>query len=168
MTVLLLHRLQQRRLRLRRGAVDLVGQHEVGEDRPGLELGSCAARRLLDEDVGADDVGGHQVGRELDAVELQSSDVGEGPHQHRLAEAGHAFQQRVAAGDRQISDCRDELVLADDDAARPRASIAARAIGELLDGELGGAVALVERWLRSSLPALPGYVVSSELEVVAT
>jgi hypothetical protein len=30
----LLHRLQQRRLRLGRRAVDLVGQQHVGEDRP--------------------------------------------------------------------------------------------------------------------------------------
>ena len=39
------HRLQQRGLRARRGAVDFVGQHDLGEDRPGakLELG-----RLLD------------------------------------------------------------------------------------------------------------------------
>ena len=29
----LLHRLEQRRLGLGRGAVDLVGQHDVGEDR---------------------------------------------------------------------------------------------------------------------------------------
>ena len=34
----LLHRLQQRRLGARRGAVDLVGQHDLGEDRPGPEL----------------------------------------------------------------------------------------------------------------------------------
>ena len=33
----LLHRLEQRRLRLRRGAVDLVGEHDVGEQRTGLE-----------------------------------------------------------------------------------------------------------------------------------
>jgi hypothetical protein len=31
----LLHRLEQRRLRLGRRAVDLVGQDDVGEDRPG-------------------------------------------------------------------------------------------------------------------------------------
>ena len=32
--LVLLHRLEQRRLRLRRRAVDLVGQDHVGEDRP--------------------------------------------------------------------------------------------------------------------------------------
>ena len=34
----LLHRLEQGRLGLGRGPVDLVGQHQVGEDRPALEL----------------------------------------------------------------------------------------------------------------------------------
>ena len=33
----LLHRFEQRRLRLRRRAVDFVGQHDVGEDRAGRE-----------------------------------------------------------------------------------------------------------------------------------
>ena len=41
---LLLHGFEQRRLGLGRGAVDLVGQHEVGEDRPGLELEARARR----------------------------------------------------------------------------------------------------------------------------
>ena len=36
--LLLLHRLEQRGLRLRRRAVDLVGQDHVGEDRPADEL----------------------------------------------------------------------------------------------------------------------------------
>ena len=35
--LILLHRLEQRRLRLRRRAVDLVGQDDVGEDGPGDE-----------------------------------------------------------------------------------------------------------------------------------
>ena len=36
--VALLHHLQQRRLGLRRGPVDLVGEHDVGEHRPRVEL----------------------------------------------------------------------------------------------------------------------------------
>ena len=35
------HRLEQRRLRLRGRAVDLVGEHDVGDDRPGARL-NCA------------------------------------------------------------------------------------------------------------------------------
>ena len=43
----LLHRLEQRRLRLGRRAVDLVGEHDVREDRAlaELELARCARRR---------------------------------------------------------------------------------------------------------------------------
>ena len=66
----LLHRFQHGRLGARRGAVDLVGQDQVGEDRPGLE-GEAPALVALGDHVGADDVGGHQVGRELDAAVAQ-------------------------------------------------------------------------------------------------
>ena len=41
--LVLLHRLEQRGLGARRGAVDLVGQHQVGEDRAGLEAEGIAA-----------------------------------------------------------------------------------------------------------------------------
>ena len=87
---LLLHRLEQRRLRLGRGAVDLVGEHDVREDRPVLELEAArrlARRAALDDHVGADDVGGHQVGRELDARERQVQRLGQRAHQQRLAQA---------------------------------------------------------------------------------
>ena len=42
--LLLLHRLEQRRLRLRRGAVDLVGEQQVGEHRARLEAELRAGR----------------------------------------------------------------------------------------------------------------------------
>ena len=41
----LLHRLEQGRLRLGRGPVDLVGQDDLREDRPALELEDRAGRR---------------------------------------------------------------------------------------------------------------------------
>ncbi len=113
----LLHRLQQGRLGLGRGAVDLVGQDDLREDRAGLELEDPAAVGQLHDDVGADDVGGHQVGRELDAVEVQVDRVGERPHQQRLAQARHAFQQRMAADEQAGQDAVDDLVVADDDLA---------------------------------------------------
>ncbi len=69
---------------------------------------NCALAALLDEDVGADDVGGHQVGRELDAAEAAVDDVGEGAHQHRLAQAGHALEQRVAVGEQADQRLADE------------------------------------------------------------
>ncbi len=95
---LLLHGLEQRRLRLGRRAVDLVGQDDVREDRPGLELEERAAVRVLLHDVGADDVGGHQVRRELDARELQVQDVRQRVDEAGLAHAGNALEQHVAAG----------------------------------------------------------------------
>ena len=91
----LLHRLEQGALGFRRGAVDLVGEHEVRENRAFAELEHLAALRALVEHDGADHVGGHEVGRELDARELEAERLGERAHEHRLAEARHAFEQRV-------------------------------------------------------------------------
>jgi hypothetical protein len=58
--VILLHRLEQRRLRFRRRAVDLVCKHDVGKHRPGQEAKLAPTRRavLLDH-FGARDVGWH-------------------------------------------------------------------------------------------------------------
>ena len=59
----LLHRLEQGRLRSRRGPVDLVDEQDVGEHRPGRE-----AERAALEQARAGDVDGQEVGRALDAV----------------------------------------------------------------------------------------------------
>ncbi|MEA2228902.1 MAG: MoxR-like ATPase, partial [Solirubrobacteraceae bacterium] len=56
----LLHHLEQRRLHLGGGAVDLVRQQEVAED--GAELG-VEGRVVGPVDTGADQIGRHQVGR---------------------------------------------------------------------------------------------------------
>ena len=63
----LLHRFEQRGLGFRRGAVDLVGEHEIGEDRAGLEAQSLVAALVGLHDHAADDVGRHQVRSELNA-----------------------------------------------------------------------------------------------------
>ena len=109
---LLLHRLQQRRLRLGRRAVDLVGQHDVGEDRPLLELEPPPAG-VVDDQVGPDDVGGHEIGRELHARKGQIHGRRGGPHQQRLAEAGDAFDEHVAAGQQRRGHGADDVGLAD-------------------------------------------------------
>ena len=52
--VVFLHGLEQRRLRLRRGAVDLVGQEHLGEDRPLREIQPAMAGGDVEfEDLGA-------------------------------------------------------------------------------------------------------------------
>ena len=68
----------------------------------------------LGDDVRADDVGRHEVGRELDARERRVDRLGERAHEHRLAEAGHAFEQRVAAAEQAHEHALDDLFLADD------------------------------------------------------
>ena len=67
--LLLLHRLEQRGLRLRRGPVDLVGEHDLGNDRPGAEL-EVAGLLVVDRDAG--DIARQQIRGELDALEACS------------------------------------------------------------------------------------------------
>jgi hypothetical protein len=62
----LLHGFEQGALRLRGGAVDFVGEDQLGKDRTGQEA-EFAALAFVDRDAG--DVGGQQVAGELDARE---------------------------------------------------------------------------------------------------
>ena len=106
----LLHHFQQRALHLGRGAVDFVGQQQVGEHRAqrGAELAG-----LLVVDAGAHQVGRHQVGRELDALELAAHGVGQRLDGQRLGQARHAFDQQVALGQHGDHHPFEETVLAD-------------------------------------------------------
>ncbi len=106
------HDLEQRRLHLGRRAVDLVGEHEVGEHRAQLDVEGLGGAAV---DAGADDVGGHQVGGELDAGEGAADDRGEGLDRERLGQAGHALEQHVAPGEQADEEALDGPVLADDD-----------------------------------------------------
>ena len=115
--VILLHRLEQRRLRLGRRAVDLVGQDDLREDRA-LDEAEPPAPLLFVEDLGAGDVGRHQIGRELDALEVEIEDVGERLDEQRLRQSGHAGDQAMAAGEERDEHLLDDFVLADDDLAQ--------------------------------------------------
>ena len=90
----LLHGFQQGRLRLGRGAVDFVGQQEVGEDRALHQREGVVLER---EEIGAEQVTGQQVRRELDAPELEADARREALREKRLGRARHAFEQDVAA-----------------------------------------------------------------------
>ncbi len=109
-----LHRLQERALRLGGRAVDFVREQERGEDRP-LDEGELVVLQV--EDVRAGDVGRHEIGRELDAVELAAEHPGERPDEERLGHAGHALDQRMAAGENADERVIDHVFLADDDFA---------------------------------------------------
>ena len=90
----LLHRLEQRALRLRRGAVDFVGEHDRVEDRARVE---AERLRALVEDRHAEHVGRQQVARELDARVLEAERRRERLGERRLADAGDVLDQQVAA-----------------------------------------------------------------------
>ena len=92
----LIHGFEQRRLRLGRRAIDLVGQQEMREHRPALEL-ELLGVRVVDGD--ADHVAGQHVGGELDAVEAGIDAARQGLGQRGLADAGNVLDQQVAAGE---------------------------------------------------------------------
>ena len=98
----LLHALQQGGLGLRRGPVDLVADHQVGEHRARLEL-EVALFLVVDADPGH--VAGQQVGGELDAPDRAVDAARERLRQLRLADAGHVLDQEVAFGE-QDGECQ--------------------------------------------------------------
>ncbi len=90
------HGLEQRRLRLRRGAVDFVGQQDVGEHRAALEFEFVFERRI---NRNADHVGGQHVAGELHALKGAIDGAGQRLSERGLAHAGNAFNQQVSAGE---------------------------------------------------------------------
>jgi len=91
----LAHALEQCRLGLRRGPVDLVAQHDVGEHRSGLEL---EVATFLVEGAHPGDVAGQQIRGELDPLEDAVDRAGQGLRQHRLAHARHVLDEQVPLG----------------------------------------------------------------------
>lgn len=115
--MLFLHRLQQGGLGARRGAVDFVGHQKLGKDRAGDEAEAALAGGVLLEHFRAENVGGHQVGRELHAAGVETERNAHRFHQLGLGEAGHADQQRMAAGQHRDDGPFHHLLLAEDDGA---------------------------------------------------
>jgi len=96
------HRLEQRALRLRRGAVDLVGQQQLAEHRAGVK---AEGGLVLLVDRHADDVRRQQVAGELDAVVLEAEHARHRVGQRGLAHAGQVLDQQVPS--RQQASQRD-------------------------------------------------------------
>ena len=107
----LLHRFEQRGLRLRRRAVDLVREHDLRDDRAGPEL---EVARPLVEDRDAGDVAGQEVRRELDALERAADRAGHRLGQHGLADARHVLDQHMAPAEQRDERQLHLAVLADD------------------------------------------------------
>src|SRR5262249_13834749 len=132
-------RLEQRGLRARRGAVDLVREDEVREDRARLEAEPVAAVRGLLQDARADDVRRHEVRRELDALEGEVEGRRQGLDQRRLADARSALGEGVPLGEQREEQELGGLLLAQE-AVGELASQALRALakGRQAGFELGG------------------------------
>ena len=103
----LLHALEQARLGLRRGAVDLVDEDDVREHGPGVEV---ELRLRLVEDVGPDDVGGKQVHRALHAGVFGVDGAGERAGERRLADARVVLDEHVALGKQGDQEVADDVV----------------------------------------------------------
>ena len=108
----LFHRFQQRRLSLGRGAVDFVGQNDVGEQRAWLK-NEAFAGPLKDAD--ADKVGGQQVRSELHALPRAIDRRCERLGQTGLANAWHVFDEQVTFGQQAHDRQFDCITLAVDD-----------------------------------------------------
>ena len=113
--VLFLHRLQQRGLGARAGAVDFVGHQELREHRSGNEAERSFAGIALVQHFGAENIRRHQVGRELDALGIEPERDAECFDQLGLGETGHADQQRVTAGQDRHQGIFNHPILAEDD-----------------------------------------------------
>ena len=104
-------------MRLRRRAVDLVGQDDVGENRPLDEAEFTPACLRFVENRRAGDVRGHQVRRKLDALEADIQNLADRADHQGLGQAGHADKQAMPAREDGGQDLLDHVGLADDDAA---------------------------------------------------
>ncbi len=112
---MLLHCFEQRRLRLRRRTVDLVGEYDVGEDRTLREYHVSPARSVVLNDLGAGDVARHQVGRELDAVELEIDDLCNRMNQEGLRESRDADDDAVSSAQDRSQNEVDHPLLSHDE-----------------------------------------------------
>ena len=127
----LVHRFEHRGLCLGRCAIDLVRKKDVRKDRARLEL-EARCRRLIDRHT--ENVGRKQIARELKAPKRYVERAREGLGQHRLADAGNIFDEKVPFGKERHERAPDDLRLAADDALDRASEIADTLGGSGLEG----------------------------------
>ena len=109
------HRFEQSGLRLRSGAVDFIGQQNIGEDRAALEF-----KFLLGSGVDRDaqHVRRQHVAGELDALKSAVDGAGDGLAERGLADSRDAFDQQVAFGENGDQGEAENVVFAANNAAQ--------------------------------------------------
>ena len=107
------HGLEERGLRARRGAVDFIGQHDVGKNRPVAEF-KLAVLGIVDAD--AKHVARKQIRSELNPLEAAMKRFGKRLCQRGLADARYVFDKQVAPREQRDERKLDGLLLAEDGA----------------------------------------------------
>src|SRR5690606_2419213 len=114
----LLHGLQKSGLGFGRGAIDFVGEEDLGENGPMDESQFPLARGLVFlQDFGAENIRRHQIRSELDPIEIEVQGLAEAVDHGGLGHARHAYEQYMAAAKQGYEDFFQDLVLAHDDLA---------------------------------------------------
>ena len=108
----LLHDLQQRGLRLGRGAVDFIGQHDLAHNCAGTVL-HVAGKAGHGE---AGDIRRGDIRRELDALERAGERTRQRAGQRRLAHARHILDEHMAFAQQRREHQFNHVVLAHDGA----------------------------------------------------
>ena len=110
-----LHALEQARLCSGRRAVDFVGEQDLRENRTGAEDKAAPA---LVEIGDAGKLRRQQVGGELNALEVEVEEAGQGLGECRLSGTWHILQQNMSAGQNGDDEVLYNLLLAEDDAVQ--------------------------------------------------
>ena len=105
------HGLQQGRLHLGRGAVDLIGQHQIMKQRPLLKLETA---RLLAVDLGAGQISRQQIGGKLHPVKITLKRRGQHLDRARLGQPRRALDQQMPVRQERDEQPVDQPLLADD------------------------------------------------------
>lgn len=124
--LLLLHGFEQGALHFGRGAIDFVGQDQVGEN--GAAPGSKGPRLRI-VNLRADQVGREQVRGELETGEFNVDGGGQGLDREGLGQTRHTFQQNVPIAEKADDEAFDQVILANNhfaDLAEERAHKSSR------------------------------------------
>ncbi len=107
----LLHSLQKRALRLRRSTVYLIGEDDVGEDRPRQKI---EAPTSLIIDIQPCDIGRKEVGGKLYAPEFALYGLRQAPREQRLSDTRDTFYGDMASGEHRHERKKNFMLLAGD------------------------------------------------------
>ena len=108
--LVLLHRLKQSGLCFGRRPVDFISEDHVRKNRAAHEKHFPSLASVL-QDFGAGNVGRHEVGGELDALEFEMEDPGNGLDQQRLGQSRRPRNQAMTARQQRDKNLFDDLML---------------------------------------------------------